>query len=139
MGNRGIRAGNQSRVEAVTVAENNSSGILLGSGSTASWNIALRNGGAGISVGRGGQVSRNVVYANAWGISGSAGSMVTANAVHANEREGISLIPSIEGEFSAYGGNVLTFNNGGQDAPDHRQARGASFGINVCGTDTVCP
>lgn len=74
-------------------------------------------------------VKDNAVTQNGVGITGSRAQVID-NRIVDNTSFGI-------GSAGAYGGNVLTGNNGGQEVQSN--APGAELATNFCGSDTVCP
>jgi hypothetical protein len=102
------------RVINVRAISNAGQGIeLQGQGNLVDGCTAASNGTSGIRVMDGGMVTRSVMRAN-----GTYGLLVT--------------------NLSAYGGNVLTGNNGG-DANPQVAGLGVQISLNMCGTDTTCP
>jgi hypothetical protein len=157
LGADGVRLGNFARIEKVHVENNGSNGIEILStlgentviGNTAvhngsdgisnvlgivNGNVASYNGGVGISAN--GTVSGNRTTQNFESGIQSSGGAVIGNSATLNKQFGLDLSLGQSG----YANNVLTGNNGGDDAPANPQVSGGiQMGTNVCGTDTICP
>ena len=103
-------------------------------------NVASFSDADGIRMGGAGLVTGNQVFGNKGdGIETLGGVSVLGNTVGGNTGFGLNLGTSA-GTPSGYANNVLTGNNGGDDAPMNPQVSGGvQFGTNMCGTDTMCP
>jgi hypothetical protein len=153
-GGNGVVLGLYSSVENSIASSNGGDGIYDGGGnSTVSRCKAEYNGGDGIVVSS--SALENVGSHNAgWGVRGSgivsfnvatdngAGGVEAgdhSNAVGNNARNNCGVGLAL-GNGSGYHGNSLTCNNCGV-CDNSAQVSGSGFdvGINVCGTDAVCP
>ena len=135
-GGDGVAVDDVSLVEGCTVSANGDQGIQMGQGSIARGNTVSDNHQEGINAVQGSLISGNAVFRNdddAIQVSGAA--TITNNTVagHASHF-GLNL-----GAGSGYGENVLRDNNGPVGNNNPQVTGGMQIGINVCGTDTVCP
>lgn len=132
MGASGIELLHDSRVVEVYVRSNGSAGINTGDSSEVRRCMALLNGDDGIRTSVGMIIGNHARINAGDGIEAASGSTVLDNVATQNGAFGLNL-----GSTAGYGGNVLTFNNGGNLSP--QVSGGLELGDNVCGTNTTCP
>ncbi|MCP4593019.1 MAG: right-handed parallel beta-helix repeat-containing protein [bacterium] len=154
-GRYGVRVGRGSRVEGLWVSHNGNYGIhAFLAEIVVAHNVVSFNGTSGVecqgvvegnvvnlNLGTGLVVGKAVVRDNLVKGNGShgifvdsAGCMFTGNTIVDNGLLGITF-----SSRGGYGGNVLTGNNGGDANPQVGGSEATEIGINLCGSDTVCP
>lgn len=159
-GNRGIYLQADSRIQRVQVSNCGQGAVLAGTGSVISDNVISLNGGPGIQIDLG-VVRDNAVrgsvlfgiYAGSTstianntvtqtqssaalpgvGISAAGASTVSGNSITGNQGLGLALSPT-----SGFYGNTISGNNGIVGNPPQTSG-GIQLGLNLCGTDTICP
>lgn len=132
----GIATGALSDVTHCSASRNKNGGIGVGDQATVTSSESSSNDGAGITCVDTCVATNNSSNNNRGvGIIANQGATILGNAARNNSSYGLQLAAN-----GGYGQNVLTNNNGGEDAPMHPQVlNGIQIGTNLCGTDTTCP
>lgn len=142
-GGYGVRAGEGTRLESLRIEQHTQDGVIADFGPSG-WLISEctieRNGRHGLNFAyaggaRGSVVRNGTLRGN--GQSGAIGSfsLIEGNAI--NDNGGLGLGLSYDGSTTAFSGNHIRGNNGG-DAFGQTNG-GIETGTNVCGTTTGCP
>lgn len=143
MGSHGIQGDDGTRVHDVLIEQCGAGGIQGGLGSNA-WEIdgvrIRTNGGAGISLafgagGRGSVIRNSQIFRN--GNDGVEGTGLLLTGNHVMDNAGLGFRLNFVDGISAFGGNALIGNNGGNANP--QTSGDIQMGTNVCGNDTTCP
>lgn len=141
MGGSGIAGDDATLVENMMIEENAARGISASQGARG-WIVRdsriVRNGSFGIDLAvQNGYalITGNVIAGNEReGIYG-VNLLILDNSITSNGDYGISL--NFASQTSAFGGNVLHFNNGGDT--ENQTVGGIQIRPNICATDAICP